>query len=58
MSRGLGDVYKRQIKAGDELKEPAYGRLRPGHFIIGGDDKEKVIEEMEKILQKIKVVFK
>ena len=30
----------------------------PGHFIIGGDDKEKVIEEMEKILQKIKVVFK
>ena len=50
--------YQLEIKAGDELKEPAYGRLRPGHFIIGGDDKEKVIEEMEKILQKIKVVFK
>lgn len=50
--------YHLEIKPGDQLKEPEYGSLRPGHFIIGGDNKEDVIKEAENILEIIKVVFK
>ncbi len=50
--------YQLDIKQGDELKAPKYGRLRPGHFIIGGDDKISVIKEAENILDTIKVVYK
>lgn len=50
--------YQLEIKPGDQLKNPEYGRLRPGHFIIGGDNREDVIKEAKYILEKIKVVFK
>ena len=50
--------YQLNFKVGDELKKPKYGRLRPGHFIIGSDNKEKVIEETEKILNTVKVVYR
>lgn len=49
--------YQMEVKPGDVLKQPEYGRLRPGHFIIGGDDKKSVIMESEKILGKVKVIF-
>lgn len=50
--------YQLEIKPGDQLKAPKYGRLRPGHFIIGGDDKESVMREATNILETVKVVFK
>lgn len=49
--------YQMEVKPGDVLKQPEYGRLRPGHFIIGGDDKKSVIMESEQILEKVKVIF-
>ncbi len=49
--------YQMEVKPGDVLKQPEYGRLRPGHFIIGGDDKESIITEAEQILEKLKVIF-
>lgn len=50
--------YQLEIKQGDQLKAPEYGRLRPGHFIIGGDNREDVIKEAKNILKKVKVVYK
>lgn len=49
--------YQLDIKTGDELKQPAYGRLRPGHFTIGGCGKENVEREAARILDAVKVVF-
>lgn len=49
--------YQLKLKAGDVLEHPKYGRLRPGHFIIGSDNKEAVIAESEKILDTVKVVY-
>lgn len=50
--------YQLEIQPGDELKRPEYGRLRPGHFIIGGDGKENVEREANRILEAIKVIYK
>ncbi len=46
-----------EVKAGDVLHCPEYGRLRPGHFIIGGEGRENVEREATKILEAIKVTF-
>ena len=50
--------YQIKIQPGDVLKQPEYGRLRPGHFIIGADDKEAVIKEEKKILEAVRVVLR
>lgn len=50
--------YQLEVKPGDELKQPKYGRLRPGHFIIGGDGKANVESEANKIIETVKVVYK
>ena len=50
--------YQLEVKPGDELKKPAYGRLRPGHFIIGCDSKEKVEAEAQTIIEKVKVIYR
>ncbi|MBR5420285.1 MAG: ATP-grasp domain-containing protein [Lachnospiraceae bacterium] len=50
--------WQLNVKPGDVLKQPAYGRLRPGHFIIGGDGKDKVEQEAARILEKVKVIFR
>lgn len=50
--------YQLEIKNGDVLHNPKYGRLRPGHFIIGGIGKENVLFEAQKIIEKVRVVFK
>ena len=50
--------YQLNIKRGDVLKQPEYGRLRPGHFIIGGDDAEKVEKEAKKIIDTVRVIYK
>lgn len=49
--------YQMEVKQGDILRQPEYGRLRPGHFIIGGDGKENVEKEAAKILEAVKVIF-
>lgn len=49
--------YQLEVKDGDQLKQPEYGRLRPGHFIIGGTGKDKVIAEADKILEMVRVDF-
>lgn len=49
--------YQLEVKAGDILHQPEYGRLRPGHFIIGGIGRENVECEAAKILEAIKVTF-
>lgn len=50
--------YQLEINEGDSLKQPEYGRLRPGHFIIGGVGKANVTAEAEKILEMVRVEFK
>ena len=50
--------YQLEVKQGNVLKKPKYGRLRPGHFIIGGEDKKIVIEEAERIIRTVNVVFR
>ncbi len=50
--------YQLEVKHGDVLKQPAYGRLRPGHFIIGGDGKDNVESEAQKIIDAVKVIYK
>ena len=50
--------YQLEVKPGDVLRQPEYGRLRPGHFIIGGNGKENVIRESEKIIEAVKVIYK
>lgn len=50
--------FQLEIQPGDELKRPKYGRLRPGHFIIGGDDKESVEKEANRIIEIVKVIYK
>lgn len=49
--------YQLKINPGDYLKKPAYGRLRPGHFIIGGIGKENVIAEANRIIDTVRVEF-
>lgn len=50
--------YQLKIQPGDKLEQPKYGRLRPGHFIIGGDDEEAVKREARKLIDTVRVVFK
>lgn len=50
--------FQLNIKKGDFIEKPKYGRLRPGHFIIGGNNKNEVIKEAEYILNTIKVRYK
>jgi carbamoyl-phosphate synthase large subunit len=55
-SKNLID-YQLNVKPGDELKNPRYGRLRPGHFIIGNEDYESLKLEAKEIIDKVRVVF-
>ena len=50
--------YQLNVKEGDILKKPEYGRLRPGHFIIGGEDRNKVEKEATRIIDTVKVIYK
>lgn len=50
--------YQLEVKPGDELKNPKYGRLRPGHFIIGGYGKNNVENEANKIIEAVRVVYR
>lgn len=50
--------YQLKIQPGERLEQPKYGRLRPGHFVIGGDDEVAVKKEAQKLIDRVKVVFK
>ena len=49
--------YQLNVKPGDVLNNPRYGRLRPGHFIIGGNDLEQLRNEMNLLLSEIEIIF-
>lgn len=49
--------FQLNVQIGDELKNPKYGRLRPGHFIIGGENFEDLKKQAEDILEKVYVTF-
>ena len=50
--------YQLEVKPGDKLEQPKYGRLRPGHFVIGGDDREEVKAQANFLIQNVRVVFR
>lgn len=49
--------YQLEVKPGDKLCNPKYGRLRPGHFIIGSNDYEMLKKEAEDILKSVYIDF-
>lgn len=49
--------YQLNVKEGDMLESPKYGRMRPGHFIIGGEDFEDLKRQAEEILNRVYVTF-
>jgi len=49
--------YQLNVKVGDVLENPKYGRLRPGHFIIGGNNFAKLQEQAEEIINTVRVIF-
>lgn len=50
--------YQMEVKRGDVLKKPAYGRLRPGHFIVGGTGRLNVERAANDIIEAVKVIYR
>ena len=49
--------YQLEIHEGDKLENPKYGRLRPGHFIVGAETYEEAQKLTQDILENVHVVF-
>lgn len=49
--------FQLEVKPGDKLENPKYGRLRPGHFIVGAETFEKAQEIAKDILTHVYVEF-
>ena len=49
--------FQLKIQPGDVLHQPTYGRLRPGHFIIGGEGKDNVLAQARKIIDAVRVEY-
>lgn len=49
--------YQLEIHEGDKLENPKYGRLRPGHFIVGAETYEEAQKLTQDILENVQVVF-
>lgn len=49
--------YQLNVKEGDVLENPKYGRLRPGHFIVGGNDFDELQRQVDEILKNVYVIF-
>lgn len=49
--------FQLEVKPGQILEDLKYGRMRPGHFIIGGTDFDELKNQMNYILNNVKVVF-
>lgn len=50
--------YQLNVSQGSILEIPRYGRLRPGHFIIGSDNYVELSKEANEILKAVKIYFK
>ena len=50
--------FQLNVKPGQVLEPLKFGRMRPGHFIIGGTDFEALKIQMTDILDKVRVTFK
>jgi carbamoyl-phosphate synthase large subunit len=46
-----------EVKPGDKLENPKYGRLRPGHFIVGADTYEEAQQAAADVLKHVYVSF-
>lgn len=49
--------FQLEVKPGDKLENPKYGRLRPGHFIVGAETYDKAHDIMQDILEHVYVTF-
>lgn len=49
--------FQLEVKRGQILEDLKYGRMRPGHFIIGGTNYEELNLQMKHILENIKVLY-
>lgn len=49
--------YQLEICPGDILKKPKYGRKRPGHFIVGSTNYNKVQKAVKEILEHVSITF-
>lgn len=49
--------YQFNLKTGDVLDDLKFGRMRPGHFIIGGNDLKELLQQMNDIVAGIKIDF-
>lgn len=49
--------YQFNLSPGDVLESLKFGRMRPGHFIIGGTDMQVLNLQLQEILEKVKVFF-
>lgn len=49
--------YQFNIQEGQLLSNPKYGRLRPGHFIIGNEDMEELKKVESDIVNNIQIEF-
>ena len=49
--------YQLNIKPGDVLEDLKFGRMRPGHFIIGGNNMKELSKQMDDILGKVGVTI-
>ncbi len=46
-----------EVKEGDELVHPKYGRLRPGFFIVTGNGIDAVKKRVQEVEENVKVIF-
>lgn len=49
--------FQLEVETGDQLENPKYGRLRPGHFIIGAESYDEAQKITSDILEKVYVTF-
>ena len=49
--------YQLNVKPGDVLEDLKFGRMRPGHFIIGGSKMKELSKQRDEILGKVGVTF-
>lgn len=49
--------YQFKIQKGQLLKNPKYGRLRPGHFIIGGENIDELKRVENEIIESVWIEF-
>lgn len=56
-TQGMLD-YQLNVKPGQILEDLKFGRMRPGHFIIGGTDFEELKRQCDYLLKNIYVTFK